>query len=102
MAARGLGRTVMTVPSRWALAFTKGALTWDSWTTPRKRQKTAGRKIEDKWEDTTDAIGDKIDEVKADADVKKAEAERDSVKTRNDLKEKIARQLTEDLVRPRP
>ena len=50
---------------------------------------TAGRKIKDKWEDTTDAIGDKIDEAKADADVKKAEAERDSVQTRNDLKEKM-------------
>lgn len=50
---------------------------------------TAGRKIEDKWEDTTDAIGDKIDEKKADADVKKAEAERDSVQTRNELKAKM-------------
>ena len=50
---------------------------------------TAGRKIKDKWDDTTDAIGDKIDEAKADADVKKAEAERDSVQTRNDLKEKM-------------
>ena len=50
---------------------------------------TAGRKIEDKWEDTTDAIGDKIDEKQADANVKKAEAERDSVQTRNELKEKM-------------
>lgn len=50
---------------------------------------TAGRKIKDKWEDTTDAIGDKADEAKADADVKKAEAERDSVQTRNELKEKM-------------
>ena len=50
---------------------------------------TAGRKIQDKFEDTTDAIGDRIDEAKADADVKKAEAERDSVHKRNDLKEKM-------------
>lgn len=50
---------------------------------------TAGRKIKDGFEDTTDRIGDKIDEIKADADVKKAEAERDSVKTRNDLKAKV-------------
>jgi len=50
---------------------------------------TAGRKIQDKVEDTADAIGDKMDEVKADADVKKAEAERDSVHKRNDLKEKM-------------
>jgi hypothetical protein len=55
----------------------------------KETAETAGRKIQDKWEDTTDAIGDKIDEKKADADVKKAEAERDSVQTRNELKEKM-------------
>jgi hypothetical protein len=55
----------------------------------KETAETAGRKIEDKWEDTTDAIGDKIDEKKADADVKKAEAERDSVQTRNELKAKM-------------
>jgi hypothetical protein len=55
----------------------------------KETAETAGRKIKDKWEDTTDAIGDKFDEAKADADVKKAEAERDSVKTRNELKEKM-------------
>lgn len=47
---------------------------------------TAGRKIKDAFEDTTDRIGDKVDEAKADAEVKKAEAERDSVQKRNDLK----------------
>jgi len=50
---------------------------------------STGEKIKDVWEDTTDRIGDKVDEVKADADVKKAEAERDSVKTRNDIKEEL-------------
>jgi hypothetical protein len=55
----------------------------------KETAETAGRKIQDKWEDTTDAIGDKIDEKKAEADVKKAEAERDSVQTRNELKEKM-------------
>ncbi len=50
---------------------------------------TAGRKIKDAWEDTTDRIGDKVDEVKADADVKKAEAEKESVEHRNDVKEKL-------------
>ena len=55
----------------------------------KETAETAGRKIQDKWEDTTDAIGDKIDEKKADANVKKAEAERDSVQTRNELKEKM-------------
>lgn len=55
----------------------------------KETAETAARKIQDKWEDTTDAIGDKIDEKKADADVKKAEAERDSVHARNELKEKM-------------
>lgn len=55
----------------------------------KETAETAGRKIQDKWEDTTDAIGDKIDEAKADADVKKAEAERDSVRKRNELKEQM-------------
>lgn len=50
---------------------------------------TAGRKVKETWEDTTDRIGDKIDEKKAEADVKKAEAERDQVKQRNDLKEDL-------------
>ena len=46
-----------------------------------------GEKIQDTWEDTTDRIGDKVDEMKAEGEVKKAEAERDSVKARNDFKE---------------
>lgn len=50
---------------------------------------TAGRKIKDAWEDTTDRIGDKVDEHKAEAEVKKAEAERDSVKERNEIKENL-------------
>lgn len=50
---------------------------------------TAGRKVKEAWEDTTDRIGDKVDEHKAEAEVKKAEAERDQVKQRNDLKEEL-------------
>jgi hypothetical protein len=50
---------------------------------------TAGRKIQDAWEDTTDKVGDKVDELKADANVKKAEAERDSVEKRNEVKETL-------------
>lgn len=50
---------------------------------------TAGRKIKETFEDTTDRIGDKVDEAKADANVKKAEAERDSVAKRNDIKEDL-------------
>ena len=55
----------------------------------KETAETAGRKIKDAWDDTTDRIGDKVDEMKADGEVKKAEAERDSVKTRNDLKEQM-------------
>ena len=50
---------------------------------------TAGRKIKDAWEDTTDRIGDKVDEAKADADVKKAEADKESVERRNEVKEAL-------------
>ncbi len=55
----------------------------------KETAETAGRKVKDAWEDTKDRVGDKIDEAKADADVRKAEAERDSVKTRNEAKEKL-------------
>ncbi|KAF2413495.1 hypothetical protein B1729_09360 [Microbacterium sp. B35-04] len=55
----------------------------------KETAQAVGEKIKDSWEDTTDRVGDKVDEMKADADVKKAEAERDSVKTRNDIKEDL-------------
>ncbi len=48
---------------------------------------TAGRKIEDAWEDTTDRVGDKVDEMQADAKVKKAEAERDATHAKNEANE---------------
>lgn len=48
-----------------------------------------GDKLKDAWEDTAARIDDKVDEMKADAAVKKAEAERDSVKARNDIKEQL-------------
>ena len=55
----------------------------------KKTADAVGDKIKDTWEDTTDRIEDKIDEAKADAEVKKAKAERDSVKTRNEIKEDL-------------
>lgn len=48
---------------------------------------TAGRKMKEGWEDTTDKIDDKIDEMKADANVKKAEAERDATYAKNEANE---------------
>lgn len=50
---------------------------------------TTGRKIKDAWEDTTDRVGDKVDEMKADAEVRKAEADRDRVEAKNDVKERL-------------
>ncbi|WP_243233215.1 hypothetical protein [Microbacterium sp. CIAB417] len=55
----------------------------------KEAAETAGRKLKDKWDDTTDRIGDKIDEAKADANVKKAEAEKESVERRNEVKENL-------------
>ena len=55
----------------------------------KQTAEAVGEKIGDTWDDTTDRIGDKVDEMKAEADVKRAEAERDSVKRRNDIKEDL-------------
>ena len=50
---------------------------------------TAGRKIKEAYEDTADRIGDKVDEVKADHEVKTAEAERESVEKKNEVKAEL-------------
>ena len=55
----------------------------------KETAKAVGEKVKRGFEDTTDRIGDKVDEMKADAEVRKAERERDSVKTRNDIKEDL-------------
>jgi hypothetical protein len=55
----------------------------------KETAEAVGRKLQEAWDDTADRVGDKVDEMKADADVKKAEAERDSVKRRNDIKEQL-------------
>ena len=55
----------------------------------KETAETAGRKIQDAWEDTTDKVGDKLDAAKADANLKKAEAEKESVETRNDVKARM-------------
>ncbi len=50
---------------------------------------TAGRKLGDAVDDAKDRIGDKVDEVQADAEVRRAERERDAVHAKNDAKEKL-------------
>lgn len=50
---------------------------------------TAGRKIREGFEDAKDRVEDKVDETKADAEARKAEADRDRVHKRNELKEHL-------------
>ena len=55
----------------------------------KETAETAAKKVGLAVEDGVDRAKDKLDEVKADAEVRKAEAERDAVKARNDLKEDL-------------
>ena len=48
-----------------------------------------GKKVGEVVDDTKERIEDKVDEVQADANVKKAEAERDATKAKNDYKEEL-------------
>lgn len=57
----------------------------DAKETAEAAAKHVGRAVED----TVDRVKDKVDEVKADANVKHAEAEAESVKARNDVKERL-------------
>lgn len=48
-----------------------------------------GKKIGEWADDTKQRVSDKVDEMKAEADVKRAEAERDATKAKNDYKEQL-------------
>jgi hypothetical protein len=48
-----------------------------------------GKKIGEWADDTKERISDKLDEAKAEAKVKQAEAERDATEAKNDYKEKL-------------
>ncbi len=48
-----------------------------------------GKKVGEWADDTKERVSDKVDEVQADAEVKKAEADRDRVHAKNDYKEKL-------------
>jgi hypothetical protein len=50
-----------------------------------------GKKIGETLDDTKERISDKIDEMQADADVRRAEAERDAVRAKNEHKENMRR-----------
>jgi len=48
-----------------------------------------GKKIGETIDDTKERVSDKVDEMQADADLKRAEAERDAVHAKNDYKENL-------------
>lgn len=48
-----------------------------------------GEKISRSAEDMKERVSDKVDETKAEGDVKRAERERDATKAKNDYKEKL-------------
>ncbi|MEO8262658.1 MAG: hypothetical protein ABI566_08825 [Pseudolysinimonas sp.] len=48
-----------------------------------------GKKVGEWVDDTKERVSDKVDEVKADADVKAAETHRDAVHNKNDYKEDL-------------
>jgi hypothetical protein len=48
-----------------------------------------GKKIGETVDDTKERISDRVDEMQADAEVRKAEADRDTVRAKNEYKEKL-------------
>jgi hypothetical protein len=48
-----------------------------------------GKKVGEWADDTKERISDKVDEVQADSEVKKAEAHRDAVERKNEYKENL-------------
>ncbi|WP_449279107.1 hypothetical protein [Leucobacter sp. GX24907] len=55
----------------------------------KETAEAAAKKVGRAVEDGVDRAKDRFDEVKAEADVKKAEAERDATKKRNEVKENL-------------
>ncbi len=55
----------------------------------KETAEAAAKKVGRAVEDQVDKAKDKIDEIKADANVKKAEAERDATKARNEAKDHL-------------
>ena len=48
-----------------------------------------GKKVGEWVDDTKERVSDNVDEVQADAEVKRAEAERDATKAKNEYKEEL-------------
>ena len=51
--------------------------------------RAAGRKIGEVADDTRERVSDRVDEVRADGEVRRAEAERDATRAKNDVKEDL-------------
>jgi hypothetical protein len=48
-----------------------------------------GKKIGEAFDDTKERVSDRVDEMQADAEVRKAEADRDAVHAKNEYKENL-------------
>ncbi|RFA12736.1 hypothetical protein B7R21_10430 [Subtercola boreus] len=55
----------------------------------KEAAEAAGEKLSRTFEDTKGRVSDKVDEAKADAEVKKAEQNRDATEAKNDFKENL-------------
>jgi len=55
----------------------------------REKLEAAGEKIKHGFHENVDRLGDKVDEIKANAEVRKAEMKRDSVEEKNEYKEDL-------------
>ena len=51
-----------------------------------------GKKVGEWVDDAKERVSDRVDEAKADADLKKAEAHKDAVDNKNDYKEQLRQQ----------
>jgi len=57
--------------------------------TAKDAMDAAGKKAGEVVEDAKERVSDKVDEVRADAEVRKAQANKDAVEAKNDLKERM-------------
>ncbi|MDF2442830.1 MAG: hypothetical protein JWR01_1033 [Subtercola sp.] len=55
----------------------------------KEAAEAAGEKLSRAFEDTKGRVSDKVDEARADAEVKKAEQNRDATEAKNDFKENL-------------
>jgi len=59
--------------------------------TAKDAAEATGKKVGEAFDDAKERVSDTVDEMQADAEVKKAEAERDAVHAKNEHKENLRR-----------